>query len=96
MDIEDIAKIDLFLRSNKGSQHLLDIEDLIIVENDNDSVNKLKAAAQRLNQLNNDSADEIKKTWSNLFKQQVRFSVSRAKDKNQPLSPLSVVNTDDE
>lgn len=86
MDIEDIAKIDLFLRSDKGSQHLLDIEDLIVVESDSNAINHLKSAAQRLTQLNNDAPEEIKSTWNNLFTQQVRFSVGRAKEKEKEKS----------
>lgn len=81
MDIEDIAKIDLFLRNQKGSEHLLDVEALIIADNDPNSINKLKQAAQRLTKLNNEALDEIKGTWNNLFTQQVRFSVTRAKEK---------------
>jgi hypothetical protein len=81
MDIEEIAKLDLFLRNNKGAQHLLDIDDLIISENDPNSVTKLKLAAQRLTKLDHSSYIEIKETWINLFSQQVRFSVRRAKEK---------------
>lgn len=80
MEIEDIAKIDLFLRSHKGTENILDIEDLIVIDNDSQAINKLKNAAQRLTQINHDAPDEIKGTWHNLFTQQVRFSVSRTKD----------------
>lgn len=81
MDIEDIAKIDLFLRSQNGTQNLLDVDALIITDNEPNSVTKFKSAAKRLTTLNNESLEEIKGTWHNLFSQQVRFSVSRAKEK---------------
>lgn len=83
MDIEDIAKIDLFLRSNCGLEHILDVDSLIVVSNDQNSVNKLKDAAYRLQNLNNPCPETIHKTWQNLFVKQVRYSVNRAKQKNQ-------------
>lgn len=81
MDIEEIAKLDLFLRQNHGTQNLLDVEALIIADDDPNTVTKLKDATQRLTKLNTDSLEEIKETWKNLFSQQVRFSVSRTKEK---------------
>ena len=81
MEIEDIAKLDLYLRLKEGSQHLLDIENLIIADNNAESVTKLKDAAKRLNGIDNLAPEEIKATWQNLFSKQVRFSVARAKQK---------------
>lgn len=83
MDIEDIAKIDLYLRAKNGSQHLLDVEGLIIADNDPNAVTKLKDAASRLNALNNPAPEEINATWTNLFSKQVRYSVNRAKQKKK-------------
>lgn len=83
MEIEDIAKLDLYLRSKNGRQHLLDTESLIIADNDANAVNKLKDAAYRLNEIDNSAPDEIKQTWQNLFSKQVRFSVTRAKNKRK-------------
>jgi hypothetical protein len=83
MDIEDIAKLDLYLRSQKGLQHILDIENLIIVDNDPNSVTKLKDAVHRLNEIDNTAPQEIKETWHNLFNKQVRYSVTRVKQKKK-------------
>ncbi len=84
MEIEDIAKLDLFLKSKNGKQNILDTENLIIIDNDSQSVNKLKQAAYRLNDLENSNfPEEVKLTWQNLFSKQVRFSVTRAKNKRK-------------
>ena len=81
MDIEDIAKLDLFLRQKNGTQNLLDIEALIIADDNPQAVNKLKEAATRLNKIELDGLENVKETWKNLFTHQVRFSVNRAKEK---------------
>lgn len=84
MEIEDIAKIDLYLRMKNGKQNLLQTEALIIIENDQQAVNKLKEAAYKLNEINNTNVpEEIKQTWQNLFTKQLRFSVARAKEKRK-------------
>lgn len=79
MDIEDIAKMDLYLRSNNGRQNLLDVEALIIIKNDTASLSKFKDAAYRLNTVDHSAAEDLKASWQNLFSRQVRFSVDRAK-----------------
>jgi hypothetical protein len=90
MEIEDIAKLDLYLRSKNGRQHLLDTDSLIIADNDAQAVNKLKDAAYRLNELDSSVVpEEIKQTWQNLFTKQVRYSVSRAKNKRKGASDNS-------
>jgi len=85
MDIEEIAKLDFYLKCQSGIANIIDIESLIICENDTQAVNKLKNAAYRLSEanhvLNNQVNDEKQKTWQNLFAKQLKFSVSRAKDK---------------
>ena len=81
MDIEDIAKMDLYLRSNNGRQNLLDIEALIIIKNDTASLSKFKDAAYRLNTVDHSGAEDLKASWQNLFSRQVRFSVDRANNK---------------
>jgi hypothetical protein len=81
MEIEDITQIDLFLRSKNGLQHLLDIDALIVVSNDQDSVTKLRDAAYRLNEITSQTAEPLKQTWQSLFSKQVRYSVNRAKEK---------------
>lgn len=87
MDIEEIAKIDLFLRAKNGSDHLLDVEALIIADNDTTAVTKLKDAAYRLNTVNSlantPAPEEIHATWANLFSKQVRYSVNRVKQKKK-------------
>ena len=86
MEIEDIAKLDLFLRQNSGTQNILDIEALIVTDNEPNSVTKLKDAVHRLNALNkleNNELQDLKETWKNLFEKQVRLSVNRTKEKIQ-------------
>ena len=81
MDIESIAKLDLFLKSQNGFQNIYNIDNLIISENDQNAATKLKNAAYNLQGITNVSVDEIKATWSNLFGKQVRYSVNRVKQK---------------
>lgn len=83
MDIEDIAKIDLYLRAKNGLQHLTDVDALIIADNDPQAVTKLKDAAGRLHDVNNPAPEEIQATWTNLFSKQIRFSVNRVKQKKK-------------
>ena len=79
MEIEDIAKLDLFLKSQNSFQNMYDIDNLIVIKNDQNSVLKLKDAAGRLQRLDINSAEEIKATWNNLLGKQVRYSVNRVK-----------------
>ena len=80
MDIEEIAKIELFLKSQQGLDNLLNVEKLIVVEKDENAINKLKDGAYKLHSLDNSSSQELKETWQNLFTKQVKFSVNRAKN----------------
>lgn len=82
MEIEDIAKMDLYLRSTNGRQNLLDIEALIIIKNDTASLSKFKDAAYRLNTVDHSGVEDLKASWQNLFSRQVRFSVDRANNRN--------------
>lgn len=81
MDIENIAKLDLFLKSQNGFKNIYDIDNLIVTENDQNSATKLKNAAYSLQSLQNIATEEIRATWSNLFGKQVRYSVNRVKQK---------------
>ena len=84
MEIEDIAKLDLYLKAKNGKTHILDVESLIIADNDSQAVTKLKDAAYRLNEIESlNVPSELKQTWQNLFTKQVKFSVSRAKNKRK-------------
>ena len=83
MEIEEIAKLDLYLKYKNGTQNMLDIDSLIISDNNNDSVNQLRDAAYRLNEINKTASEELKNTWQNLYTKQVRFSVARAKNKRK-------------
>ncbi len=83
MEIEEIAKIDLFLKSMKGTDNILAIDSLIIIQNDPQCVNKLKEGAFTLTEMKNDASEEIKATWENLFSKQVRYSVNRAKNRKK-------------
>ena len=81
MDIENIAKLDLFLKSHNGFHNIYNIDNLIVTENDQNAATKLKNAAYNLQEIQNVSIEEIKATWSNLFGKQVRYSVNRVKQK---------------
>lgn len=84
MDIEDIAKIDLFLKLKNGTQNILDIDDLIIADNDSQAIQKLKESAYRLNEIDiSYSPEELFLTWQNLFTKQVRYAVNRTKIKKK-------------
>lgn len=83
MDIEEIAKLDFYLKTQNGRRNIIDVEALIVCENDSQAVNKLKDAAYRLNEVNHEPSNELQKTWHNLFAKQLRFSVSRAKEKRK-------------
>lgn len=84
MDIENIAQIDFYLRCKNGRQNLLDIDYLIIADNDSQAVNKLKDSAYRLNDFDSSiDKEEIRITWQNLFTKQIRYSVTRAKNKRK-------------
>lgn len=83
MEIEDIAQIDLFLRTF-GDKSLFKVEDLIIADGNIEAINKFKEAAYNLNELQNSNAPkELIETWQNLFNKQVKFSVNRAKEKRK-------------
>lgn len=79
MDIEDVAKIDLFLKQQNGLNNFIDIENLIVASGTSDAINKLKDGAYKLHQINAPAPDELKETWQNLFAKQVKFSVNRVK-----------------
>ncbi len=83
MEIEEIAKVDLFIKSINGVENLLAIDSLIITQNDSQCVNKLKEGAFILTEMKNDASEEIKSTWENLFSKQVRYSVNRAKNRKK-------------
>lgn len=80
MEIEDIAKIDLFLKSKNGLENLMDIENLIISPGTPDAINKLKEGAYKLHNISGPAPQELKETWQNLFTKQVKFSVNRVKN----------------
>lgn len=79
MEIEDIAKIDLFLKQKNGLENLMDIENLIVANGTPDAVNKLKEGAYNLHNISAPAPQELKETWQNLFTKQVKFSVNRVK-----------------
>lgn len=81
MDIENIAKLDLFLKNQNGFQNIYAIDNLIVTENDQNAAKKLKDAAYLLQNIPNLSTEEVRATWSNLFGKQVRYSVNRVKQK---------------
>lgn len=83
MDIEDIAKIDYFIKSKNGTQNMLDIDDLIISDDKVINIKNLQTAAFRLNKIESDNNNELFSTWKNLFTKQVKFSVTLAKEKMQ-------------
>jgi hypothetical protein len=83
MDIENIAKLDLFLKKQNGFQNICAIDNLIIIENDQNAVKKLKDAAYFLQNIQNTTTEDIRTTWNNLFAKQIRYSVNRVKQKRK-------------
>lgn len=87
MDIEQITFIENFLKENGGIETILNIEKLIVVSDDFESVNKLKESAYLIQKFNENFSNtqnseekiNLKETWTNLFSKQVRFSVERVK-----------------
>ncbi len=80
MEVEDLAKIDFFIRTSNIKNPILEVDSLILGGCDTSSLSKFKDAAYKLNEIDNNKVNETeKKTWQNLFGKQVKFSVSRAK-----------------
>ena len=82
MDIEDIARMDLCLRSRGGVETLLELESLFITADDQMAVNRLKASVQYLMKMAEGLPEDVKEQWDARFAKQVRNAVDRAKNKN--------------
>lgn len=95
MEIEDIAKLDLYLKSQDGIQNIFDVDDLIVIKNDTASLSKFKDAAYRLNNLDYSAAEELKISWQNLFSRQVRYSVDRANNRDKKQQVTENTNLED-
>lgn len=81
MEVEDLAKIDFFIRTSNIKNAILEVDSLILGEGNNSCISKFKDAAYRLNEIENLNCNETEqKTWQNLFNKQVKFSVNRAKE----------------
>lgn len=83
MDIEDIARMDLCLRSRGGVETLLELESLFITADDQMAVNRLKASVQYLMKMAEGLPDDVKEQWDARFAKQVRNAVDRAKNKKR-------------
>lgn len=83
MDIEDIARMDLCLRSRGGVETLLELESLFVTADDQMAVNRLKASVQYLMKMADGLPEDVKEQWNARFAKQVRNSVDRAKTKKR-------------
>ena len=80
MEVEDLAKIDFFIRTSNIKNPILEVDSLILGDGETSSLAKFKDAAYKLNELDNNKGSATdKQTWQNLFGKQVKFSVARAK-----------------
>lgn len=80
MDIDKIAKLDMYLRLKNGSQNILDVDSLIVSDIEPQTILKFKNSAKRLAEYNVDNVeDELKETWKNLFNKQVKHSFDSIK-----------------
>ena len=82
MEIDKIAKLDMYLRAKNGSQNILDLDSLIISDIEPQSILKFKNSAKRLANYNVEYVeDELKETWKNLFNKQVKHSFNEIKSR---------------
>lgn len=81
MEVEDLAKIDYFIRTSTIKNSILEVDSLILGDGSTSSLAKFKDAAYKLNEIENHNCSSTEKqTWQNLFGKQVKFSVARAKE----------------
>jgi hypothetical protein len=81
MEVEDLAKIDFFIRTSNIKNPILEVDSLILGDGNTTSLSKFKDAAYKLNEIENIKfSNNEKQTWQNLFNKQVKFSVARAKE----------------
>ncbi len=83
LNIKEFIEIDLYFKTKFGNKMLLNIDNLIIADNDQDAVNKLKQAVSELMQAGQKLPPSNKEKWDALFSKQVRSSVDRAKQKKR-------------
>ncbi len=81
MEVEDLAKIDFFIRTSNIKNSILEVDSLILGDGNTSSLAKFKDAAYKLNEIENLNCSlNEKQTWQNLFSKQVKYSVARAKE----------------
>ena len=82
MEIDKIAKLDMYLRAKNGSQNILDLDSLIISDIEPQTILKFKNSAKRLADYNVEYVeDELRETWKNLFNKQVKHSFNEIKSR---------------
>lgn len=82
MDVDKIAKLDMYIRTKNGSQNILDIDSLIVSDIEPQTILKFKNSAKRLAEYDVDHVEEeLKETWKNLFNKQVKYSFNEIKNK---------------
>lgn len=79
MELEQIIKIDLYLKAKGGVKALMEIDHLMVVADDKDAVNNIKTAAASLMKVEQYVDAELLELWKDIFKKQVRSSVDRVK-----------------
>lgn len=82
-NITKIAQLEMLLRCSNGTRNILNIDNLIISDNDQDAVNKLKKAVEELHKVQNELPLDYNEEWVSKFTKQVRISVDRAKQKKK-------------
>lgn len=82
MNIEQIALFDLYLKSipKYGLQNIMNINHLIVLEATPAEIQKLKTAAVNLNNVKAYIKSADLEIWEQALKEQIRFSVNRAKE----------------
>lgn len=81
LSTENIAKLNLFIQSKDGLTNLMDIENLIVIEKDAQTITEFKASATRLNKQKIKADPTITDIWDNLLKEQIVYSVNKIKRK---------------
>lgn len=81
MDIEQIALIDLYLKSipKFGLQNIINIDKLIVLSSSKKDILGLKNAANNLTNVKSYIKPADLPMWETFLKEQIRFSIDRAK-----------------
>lgn len=81
MEIEQIALFDLYLKSipKYGLQNIINVDNLIVLNSEPEEIQRLKQAVVYLSNVKSYIKPSDLPIWEAALKEQVRFSVDRAK-----------------